>query len=153
MFDDRVEFMSLGGIMPGVTFDLMLAGISVTRNEKLAQVLLRLNIIEAYGTGIPRIFGAYEKSLVKPEIPVVSGGFLIRVPNQNYSKQQIKANTNNREQRILEIFSDSEFTKEDAAETLGVSVSGAYKLLTRMSEKRLLQARKEGRQWMYSIVK
>lgn len=36
IFDDRVEFMSLGGIMPGVTFDLMLAGVSVARNEKLA---------------------------------------------------------------------------------------------------------------------
>jgi len=153
MFDDRVEFISLGGIMPGVTFDLMLAGVSVARNEKLAQVLLRLNIIEAYGTGIPRIFGAYENSPVQPEIPVISGGFLIRLPNQNYGIQQNKANTNNREQRILELFSDAEFNKEDAAEALGISVSGAYKLLVRMSEKRLLQARKEGRQWIYSVVK
>ena len=38
MFDDRLEFMSLGGTMPGVTHDLMLAGVSVTRNEKLAAI-------------------------------------------------------------------------------------------------------------------
>ena len=86
MFDDRIEFISLGGIMPGVTLDLMLVGVPVARNEKLAQTLLRLNIIEAYGTGIPRIYGAYENCPVQPEIPFVSGGFLIRLPNQNYSQ-------------------------------------------------------------------
>ena len=153
MFDDRVEFMSLGGIMPGVTLDLMLAGVSVARNEKLAQNLLRLNIIEAYGTGIPRIYGAYENCPVQPEIPIVNGGFLIRLPNQNYSLQQNKVNANSREQQILERFADTEFNKEDAAEALGISVSGTYKLLVRMSEKKLLVTRKDGRQWMYSVVK
>ncbi|MCL2514219.1 MAG: putative DNA binding domain-containing protein, partial [Oscillospiraceae bacterium] len=153
MFDDRVEFMSLGGIMPGVTFDLMLAGVSVARNEKLAQALLRLNIIEAYGTGIPRIYGQYENSPVQPEIPVINGGFLIRLPNRNYTLQQSKTNASTREQRLLDAFADTEFNKEDAAEALGISVSGAYKLLVRMSEKKLLQTRKDGRQWIYSVVK
>jgi len=153
MFDDRVEFMSLGGIMPGVTLDLMLVGVSVARNEKLAQALHRLNIIEAYGTGIPRIYGAYENSPVQPEIPVVNGGFLIRVPNQNYSLQQSKVNASSREQRLLEAFADVAFSKEDAAEALGISVSGAYKLLVRMGEKKLIRARKEGRRWIYSVEK
>jgi len=91
MFDDRLEFMSLGGVMPGVTHDLMLTGVSVPRNEKLAQVFYRLNIIEAFGTGIPRIFSAYAKSAVKPEIPVVNGGFLVRLPNRNYSNDESRS--------------------------------------------------------------
>jgi ATP-dependent DNA helicase RecG len=153
MFDDRLEFMSLGGIMPGVTYDLMRMGVSVARNEKLAQVFYRLNIIEAFGTGIPRIFAAYEKSVVKPEIPVVDGGFLIRLPNQNYGLQKVKANASSREQRLLEAFSNTEFTKEDAAEILGMSVSGTYKLLVRMSEKGLLNTRKNGKQGIYSVPK
>ncbi|HCA29564.1 MAG TPA: AAA family ATPase [Ruminococcaceae bacterium] len=153
MFDDRLEFMSLGGIMPGVTYDLMLMGVSVVRNEKLAQIFYRLKIIEAFGTGIPRIFAAYEKSAVKPEIPVVDGGFLIRLPNQNYGFQKARATTSEREQRLLEVFSNAEFTKKDAAEMLGISVSGAYKLLVRMSEKGLLNAQKDGKQWVYSTVK
>jgi len=72
---------------------------------------------------------------------------------QSYANGRNKANANNREQRLLEVFADAEFSKEDAAEALGISVSGAYKLLVRMSEKKLLQTRKEGRQWIYSIVK
>jgi ATP-dependent DNA helicase RecG len=153
MFDDRLEFMSLGGVMPGVTHDLMLAGVSVTRNEKLAQILYRLNIIEAFGTGIPRIFSAYEKSPVKPEIPIVDGGFLMRLPNMNYDLHAFQDNISSHEQRILEAFHSKDFNKEDAAEKLHISVSGVYKLLRRMSEKGLLNVRKDGRRLVYHIVR
>jgi ATP-dependent DNA helicase RecG len=153
MFDDRLEFMSLGGAMPGVTHDLMLAGVSVTRNEKLAQILYRLNIIEAFGTGIPRIYGAYANNAVQPEIPVIDGGFLIRIPNMNYNigngAVNGKATTQNNEQRLLSIFPDTAFNKEEAADVLGISVSGAYKMLQRMADQKLLIARKEGKQWIY----
>lgn len=153
MFDDRLEFMSLGGIMPGVTYDLMIMGVSVPRNEKLAQIFYRLKIIEAFGTGIPRIFSAYEHSLVKPEIPIVGGGFIIRLPNQNYKLQNAKSYANNREQNLFEAFREVEFTKEDAAKTLGISVNSAYKLLVRMSEKGLLTTKKDSKQWKYSVIK
>lgn len=155
MFDNRLEFMSLGGAMPGVTYDLMLAGVSVTRNEKLAQIFYRLNIIEAFGTGIPRIYGAYEESAAKPEIPVIDGGFLIRIPNMNYNITEEdaggKATSQTNEQRILDIFSDC-FNKKEAADVLGISVSGAYKLLQRMTAQGLLAAHKEGKQWVYSSI-
>jgi len=160
MFDDRLEFMSLGGVMPGVTHDLMLAGVSVTRNEKLAQIFYRLNIIEAFGTGIPRIFSAYEKSAVKPEIPVVNGGFLVRIPNRNYINRSLQqgfqyvrekeAVYGSNEQRLLAAFPDVFFSKENASELLGITCSGAYKLLERMKEQGLLNARKEGKKWVYS---
>jgi len=156
MFDDRLEFMSLGGTMPGVTYDLMLTGVSVTRNEKLAQVFYRLNIIEAFGTGIPRVFGAYDGSPVKPEIPVISGGFLIRIPNMNYAIQNngssIKIINGSNEQILLDAFPNTSFKKEDAAYVLGISASGAYKLLQRMTNRGLLFARKKGNRWEYSCT-
>ncbi|MDR0696104.1 MAG: putative DNA binding domain-containing protein [Christensenellaceae bacterium] len=155
MFDNRLEFMSLGGIMPGVTRDLMLAGVSVSRNEKLAQIFNRLNIIEAFGTGIPRIYGAYESCDAQPEIPITDGGFLIRIPNMNYKIQHGETNiktVETSEQRLLTIFSDTAFNKVDAANTLGLTVSGAYKLLQRMVKDGLLIARKDGKQWIYSGV-
>jgi ATP-dependent DNA helicase RecG len=152
MFDDRLEFMSLGGIMPGVTYDLMLLGVSVARNEKLAQVFYRLKIIEAFGTGIPRIYGTYEQCATKPEIPIMDSGFLIRLPNQNYDFVHSKDNLIDREQQVLELFSGAAFSKEKAADALGISVNGAYKLLTRMKQKGLLKAQKDGRKWIYSVV-
>jgi ATP-dependent DNA helicase RecG len=154
MFDDRIEFMSVGGIMPGVTHDLMRLGVSITRNEKLARVLHRLNIIEAYGTGIPRIYEAYANCFAQPEIPVIDGGFLIRIPNKNYALPKDtakgKPTKSSSEQQLLDIFSGVNFNKEDAAAVLSLSPSGAYKLLHRMVRSGLLVARKEGRQWVYS---
>lgn len=140
--------------MPGVTYDLMLAGVSVTRNEKLAQVFYRLNIIEAFGTGIPRIFSAYGNSPVKPEIPIIDGGFLIRLPNlNNYHQQTVKNDIvpGSNEQKLLTVFPDVNFSKEDAANALGMSVNGAYKLLQRMKEQGLLNAEKSGKQWCYCV--
>jgi len=152
MFDDRLEFMSLGGVMPGVTRDLMLAGVSVARNEKLAQIFYRLNIIEAFGTGIPRIFSAYKSFPVKPEIPIIDGGFLIRIPNMNYDLPHKNGNgivIGSNEQRLLAMFPADSFKKEDAAEALALSVSGAYKLLQRMKEQGMLVSQKSGKQWLY----
>ena len=153
MFDDRLEFMSLGGVMPGVTHDLMRTGVSVARNEKLAQVFYRLNIIEAFGTGIPRIFGAYKNGFVEPEIPVIDGGFLIRIPNMNYMIDTANTKIANgiNEQRLLDTFAGIKFTKEDAAGVLGISASGAYKLLHRMTGRGLIVVRKDGKKLTYSI--
>jgi ATP-dependent DNA helicase RecG len=155
MFDDRLEFMSLGGVMPGVTHDLMLTGVSVARNEKLAQVFYQLNIIEAFGTGIPRIFSVYADFPVKPEIPVIDGGFLIRIPNRNYNipLPQNRIADGSNEQKILDAYPDGSFSKNDAAKTLDLSVSGAYKLLQRMKTQGLLSAQKSGKQWIYSITR
>jgi len=157
MFDDRLEFMSLGGVMPGVTHDLMLAGVSVARNEKLAQIFYRLNMVEAFGTGIPRIFGAYGNSSAKPEIPIIDGGFLMRMPNRNYAapplggkKAGAISDAGSSESRLLAAFPKAGFTKEEAAKELGISASGAYKLLERMKERGLLAARKEGKKWLYA---
>jgi hypothetical protein len=52
--------------------------------------------------------------------------------------------------RSLSTFADSSFSKDEAAGVLGITVSGAYKLLQRMTEQGLLIAHKEGKQWIYS---
>jgi len=151
MFDDRLEIMSLGGILPGVTEELMKAGVSVSRNEKLAAVFHRLKLIEAYGTGIPRIFETYARFGTAPEIPITNGGFLISLPNLSYflqtaAKPRLTAN----EQKITDRFT-GEFTKQEAANYLGISVSGAYKLLKRMVERNSLFYRKVGKEMIYTV--
>jgi ATP-dependent DNA helicase RecG len=153
MFDDRLEFMSLGGVMPGVTQNLMRKGVSVSRNEKLAQIFYRLKIIDAFGTGIPRIYESYEDCAVQPEIPIIESGFLIQIPNKNYYHGKTGVKLAAREERIIYAFSGKSFSKSEAAETLELSESGAYKLLSRMNEKGLLKTKKEGKQIIYYVKK
>ena len=57
---------------------------SVPRNPKLAAVFYRLRLIEAYGTGIRRMFEAYEGSGKTPVFDITRSFFRVRLPNRNY---------------------------------------------------------------------
>lgn len=86
VFDDRIEFTTIGGLPFGIGVDDILLGISVCRNPKLAAVFYRLKLIEAYGTGMPKIMRAYEESKQKPQLEVTENAFKITLPNRNFEE-------------------------------------------------------------------
>ena len=47
VFDDRIEFMTAGGLARGVRMDDVTNGTSVCRNPRLANVMFRLGMVEA----------------------------------------------------------------------------------------------------------
>ena len=55
IFDDRVEITNPGGLYGGLTMEKMLSGISSIRNELIADVFLKMGIVEKWGTGIKRV--------------------------------------------------------------------------------------------------
>ena len=68
LYEDRIEFTSIGGLVSGVTLNDIMMGISVCRNIKLANVFYRLELIEAYGTGMLKIQEAYSGTGKSPKI-------------------------------------------------------------------------------------
>lgn len=81
MFDNYLEITSPGGLPAGLSEDEFLhANISILRNPILADVLLKLRIIERFGTGIHRIFQTYEKSYIKPTFTISSNIIQLRLP-------------------------------------------------------------------------
>ena len=81
IYEDRIEFVSLGGIVYGLSLDSIMLGVSQSRNEKLANIFYRLHLIEAYGTGIRKIFTNYERYNMKPTIRAEVGAFQVVLPN------------------------------------------------------------------------
>ena len=75
--------MSIGGLMPGIDLEDIMVGISVCRNQDLANVFYRLHLIEAYGTGMGKIMKAYEGMVEKPVIETTKNAFKIILPNIN----------------------------------------------------------------------
>ena len=73
LYADRLEFISIGGLVSGVSLKDVTMGISVCRNTKLANVFYRLELIEAYGTGIIKIMEAYEGTGLTPQIETNTG--------------------------------------------------------------------------------
>ena len=81
MYPDRVEVSSPGGLPAGMSEEEYLSGrVSVMRNPILANVFYRLNIIEAFGTGVIRIREAFEHSVTKPEFVISENSIVVVLP-------------------------------------------------------------------------
>jgi ATP-dependent DNA helicase RecG len=83
IFDDRMEFVSPGGLPRGISLDDVTLGLSVPRNESLADIFYRLKLIEAYGMGIPKILRSYADFPEKPVLQATDNAFKITLPNRN----------------------------------------------------------------------
>ena len=87
--EKEIEFISLGGLLPGLSPDDIRSGISQPRNKALAEVFHRLRLIESYGTGIRRIFGLYSECPLQPRIEVTPNTFKIVLPNMNVASSVV----------------------------------------------------------------
>ena len=139
IFDDRIEFISLGGLPKGIGYDDIMLGISMPRNIKLANIFYRLRLIEAYGTGISKIMRSYSEQAQKPYIEVSGNAFKITLPNM---KIAVKAEAESeRCEEVLKLFGlTKQITRADVEKALGVSYATAARILAKLVEqKRILR--------------
>lgn len=81
LYDDRVVVTSPGSLPAGLTTEQYLYGqISVLRNPIVAEVFLKLDYIEKFGTGIARIRRAYRDSINQPIFDVRGGMVAVTLP-------------------------------------------------------------------------
>ncbi len=178
VYDDRMEFTSIGGLMPGVSINDVMLSLSVCRNPKLANIFYRLELIEAYGTGLSKIMNAYSSSNKKPQIIVSDNAFKIILPNMNYSdpnpansmqvhelpyRYQTNMNTESvaaayitcpTTDAILALAAGQALiSRKEVQEHLQVSQSTAGRLLKQMTDKGLLMQQGSGRNVRYYLPK
>lgn len=82
LFQDRLEIVSLGGLVKGLTIEDIELGVSQSRNPKLANVLYRLKWIESYGTGLQRMKESYKQNNEQPFWTVGPNAFVVTLPKQ-----------------------------------------------------------------------
>ena len=138
IYADRIEFTSIGGLISGMTLQDVMMGISVCRNAKLANVFYRLELIEAYGTGIRKIMEAYEGSARKPKIEVTENAFKITIPNRNISNASDEETEDQKEsveqeKRVMKLAKERGFvSRKEIERLLGISQSTGGRLLKKM---------------------
>ena len=76
-FDDRIEIENPGILLPGLTVEDMLQGVSKLRNRVIARVFRELDLIEQWGSGVSRMFKEAEV-LGLPEPEIVEAGMRVR---------------------------------------------------------------------------
>ena len=84
IFDDKVRISNPGALLDGYSKEDLYNGISARRNPGVAEIFYRLVLIEAYGTGFPKIINAYDKYDRKPSIVSTKVSFVIDLPNTNF---------------------------------------------------------------------
>ena len=153
VYADRIEFVSVGGLLSGIELDDIMLGLSVCRNPKLAAIFYRLQLIEAYGTGMPKIMRAYTESELKPKIEVSSNAFKITLPNRNAGANHTETligTVKGDEKRILDfIGSHGHIVRRDVDQLLDVSQATANRILKHMVAKGLIYQDGNGRKTKY----
>lgn len=138
LYLDRIEFVSIGGLVSGISINDILLGISQARNEKLAAIFYRLKLIEAYGTGIIKIMDTYDNFNKKPELKVAENAFVISLPNFNYEDNSDGVSTY--ESSILQYLSvNQSISRKELEELLQVKQTMAGRIIKSMIDKKLLQ--------------
>ena len=166
IFDDRMEFVTLGGLVSGISYDDLRLGVSVPRNQRLANVFYRLRLIEAYGTGLMKVDECYGEYSVKPKIEVSSNAFKITLPNTNFVRERAFSSRvqspaynlpepeDEREAAVLKLFaSRGTIVRRDVQDALGVSQATAILLLRKMTENGVLVRSGGGRRISYRLAR
>ena len=153
VYADRIEFVSVGGLPSGIELDDIMLGLSVCRNPKLAAIFYRLQLIEAYGTGMPKIMNAYADTELKPKIEVSSNAFKITLPNRNTGANKavtLTSTPKSNEKLILDfIDSHGHIVRSDVDRLLEVSQATANRILKRMVAEGLIYQDGNGRKTKY----
>ena len=155
-----IEFISIGGLLPDLSLEDVKKGVSRCRNPKLAEVFHRLGLIEAYGTGIRRIFALYKENIVQPTIQVTPNTFKIILPNRNAEAERNQPDIpepssgadRSSIQLVLEYLGEyGEMTDEELQEVLNVKRPRAFLISRQMVEENLIQIEGHGNKRIYRL--
>lgn len=139
--DKEMEFISIGGLLPGLSPDDIRSGISQPRNKNLADIFHRLHLIESYGTGIRRIYNLYAKSKEQPRIEVTQNTFKIILPNMNRAESKENNGLSTQMQDILDYIEENgSITDIEVQELLNIKKTRAFNLTKQMRDLGLIKA-------------
>ena len=160
VYDNRLEITSPGKLPMGQTLERMKEGYSQIRNEALAYAFSYMNLIEHWGSGIPRIIGKVKAAgLREPEfiggevdlrINIYRGQIDDNVDLNNAVKMPLnrretadKLPANEQEQQIYKyVLENTSITTAQAMKLLGIKQRRTREILRKMVESGWL--RKEG---------
>ena len=162
--DSCIEFISIEGLLPGLSADDIRNGISQPRNRSLAEIFHRLRLIESYGTGIRRIYSLYRNCRILPQIEVTPNTFKLILPNMNYSVEEDGKLVEATEKKTCKITAQmktvldylneyGEINEDDLQELLSIKRTRAYLLARQMNEAGLIEIVGRGADKKYKLAK
>lgn len=146
IYKDRLEFISLGGLIANLTVEGIELGISVPRNPNLMKVFQEIGITKANGEGIQEILSAYKEYKVKLVFKSIGGVFQVILLKPEYTVNGKIISDKYR--RILEfIESRGTVSNKDIQEHLELKSTNVVNYLKEMLELELIEKIREGEKY------
>ena len=170
VYDNRLEITSPGKLPMGQTLERMKEGYSKIRNEALAHAFSYMNLIEHWGSGIPRIIdkvkdaGLREPEFIGGEVDLriniyrgqVDGTVDLNAPNTaakppiDHRETAAKVPVNEQEQQIYRYVSENAgITTAQAMKLLGIKQRRTREILVKMVENGWLRREGASRSTIY----
>ena len=161
VYEDRIEFVSVGGLISSIELESIFLGASRTRNPKLADVFYRLRLIESYGTGVSKILRSYAKYDVGPKFETAKGVFRVTLPNVNETssnqlyvcspplKYDCSSIVKEKEQILDYVHKNGSISRKDTEKLIGSGTTKAYRLLKELCEDNKLRQEGSGKLSVY----
>ena len=161
LFDNRIEIVSLGGLVKGISIKDIFNGVSETRNPNLANIFYRLKYVESFGTGIERIMETYQEYYDKrPIFQNTENTFKVILYNINYESEDVINNFVINEESVeldanllLEKYlkKNKVINRASLQEILNISKTSAVNLLNKMIKDGKIMQVGEGKNTFYIL--
>lgn len=161
LFDNRIEIVSLGGLVKGISIKDIFNGVSETRNPNLANIFYRLKYVESFGTGIERIMETYKEYYDKrPIFQNTENTFKVILYNINYESEDVINNFVINEEPVeldanllLEKYlkKNKVINRASLQEILNISKTSAVNLLNKMIKDGKIMQVGEGKNTFYIL--
>ena len=154
VFDNRIEVVSLGGLMSGITIDDILSGVSQPRNKNLANIFYRLKYVESYGTGIGRMLDIYNEFNLKPEFSISDNSFKVILPNVNYKEEtkEILIDDKTQKEKIIDYLKEYGKVKRETIDKLfNVSSARSKVILSELLKEKIIEKVGTGKNTYYVL--
>lgn len=148
LFQNRLELVSVGGLVKGLTLEDIELGISQSRNPKLANIFYRLKWIESYGTGLQRMKESYKGSAVHPFWTVGPNAFVVTLP-----KNVLPTPTGEDEMLADWLAENREFTARDLENYLNKSKGTVRKIIEKLLQSGQIVRVGSGPKTKYEVTK
>ena len=162
VYDNRLEITSPGKLPMGQTIERMIEGYSRIRNEALANAFSYMNLIEHWGSGIPRI-NQQLRDAGLCELEFIGGDTDLRiniyrgqneVNDLNNDPDDLNSSKDDLETSLLvAIETNPELTQKALGEKLGVSTATVKRMLAKLQEEGIVQRKGSNRKGKWIVMK
>ena len=156
-YDDRIEIVSCGKIGNGKSLEeLLKRPTSQRRNQLVCDIFSRLDFMERRGSGIKKIFQAYENDEKKPKFEIIDDVFIVTFYSRLYSDETSEKHPKNIRKNpknlVLEYIRENEKTsKKYIIEDLELTEGQVKHALKSLKEQEKIESIGKGKKTYYII--